>query len=99
MSNESRPIDGTCMVQRSAKQVHCQLDDQFVLMAVDTGEYFELNRVGSRIWQEMSTSIPVHVLVDRLEREFEIDRPTCEAEVISWIEKMQRLGLLDVTFA
>lgn len=99
MSNESRPIDGTCTVQRSANQVHCQLDDQFVLMAVDSGEYFELNRVGSRIWQEMSTRISVQELVDRLERAFEIDRPTCETEVISWLEKMQRLGLLDVTFA
>lgn len=96
-SDDSRPLDTMCRVQRSPKQVHCQLDDVFVLMAVDTGEYFELNRVGSRIWQELSGSIAIHELVDRLQASFEVDRPTCEAQVLAWVEKMRRLGLLDVT--
>ncbi|HVX40655.1 MAG TPA: PqqD family peptide modification chaperone [Gemmatimonadaceae bacterium] len=98
MPNESRPLEMTCLVRHSAKQVHCQIDDAYVLMDVESGEYFELNRVGGRIWREASSEIAIGDLIDRLYRAFEVERATCESQVLSWIEKMRDLGLVEVTY-
>lgn len=94
--NESRSIDLTTRVRRSDRQVHCTVGDVIVLMKIDGGEYFELNRVGTRIWQELESPISVATVVERLLPAFDVDQPTCETQVLAWAEKMCGLGFIEI---
>lgn len=96
---EPAPFDRATRVSQSPRQVHCLLGDAFVLMDTRSGEYFELNRVGSRLWREVAAPVSIGTLVNLLLGEYDVDAATCESEVQAWVRKMQNLGFLDVESA
>jgi hypothetical protein len=81
-------------LQRAAQQVNVVLDDTVVIMKLSDGSYFQLNEVGARIWNELVDPVDVDSLVARLLDAYDIDEPTCRAEVDTWLQKMQELGLV-----
>jgi hypothetical protein len=68
-----------------------------VLLSLDRGAYYQLNGVGSRIWELAETPIPLSRVVDRLLAEFEVSRAECEACVLEFVRTLCREGLIDVT--
>jgi hypothetical protein len=93
---ELPPLDRATRIRRSAGQVHCLLGDVFVLMDSESGEYFELNRVGSRLWQEIAAPASIARLVSALLKDYLVEESVCEEQVQVWIEKMMRLGFIEL---
>lgn len=96
MTDAQPDLAPTTCVRQSGRQVHCRLGDVFVLMDTSTGEYFELNGAGSRLWEEVSSPVSVASLVAVLLRGYDVDPQTCETAVREWIGKMRSLGFLEV---
>jgi hypothetical protein len=94
-SPDSHPLDLATRVQRSSQQVHCQVGDLIVLMKTEGGDYFELNRVGTRIWRELETPSSIAALVERILPDFDVDQQTCETQVLQWMDKMRGLGFVE----
>jgi len=90
------PLAPTSRIQHSEGQVHCLLDGTVIIMAVDNGEYFELNEVGSRLWPELVEPITIRDLVDRVVTEYEVERDGCEADVSAWVIKLHGLGFVRI---
>lgn len=96
MSDHQLPLNPATHIRQSSRQVHCLLGDVFVLMDAASGEYFELNRIGSRLWKEIAAPISIEALVNRLSADYDVDPITCNSEVLVWIGKMRRLGFIEV---
>jgi hypothetical protein len=90
-------ISHETVVARSHRQAHCVLGDRAVLMDVETGEYFELNPVASRMWLAMASPIPVAKLIEALLVEYDVEKATCEEEVLEWLEEMIRLKFVEMS--
>lgn len=88
------PTAPSSRVQRASDQVHCTVDGSVVIMTLADGQYFELNPVGARIWEELEQPTTVAEIVDQLTADYEIDVDTCTAEVEEWLDKMRSLGLV-----
>ena len=67
------------------------------MMDLETESYLGLNSVAARIWESTESSLSVSDICDLMQKEFSVDRKTCEADVCSCIEKMQSLGLVAVS--
>lgn len=85
------------IVGRSDKQAHCFLDDRAVLMDVDSGKYFELNVVASRLWLAIESPVTVARLVDALVADYEVESPACEEAVLEWLTQMSQLGFVELS--
>ena len=70
------------------------IDGDKVMMDLEKGQYFALNSVGSRIWEEIQSPVKLSSVVDTLLQEYEVDRETCEKSVIEFIEGLNSAGLL-----
>lgn len=70
------------------------IDGEKVMMDLVKGQYFALNSVGSRIWEEIQSPVKVSEVVNILLSEYEVDRETCEKSVIEFIEGLNSAGLL-----
>lgn len=70
------------------KLLSTEIDNELVLMSIDTGKYFGLNTVGSRVWELLKTPIEVTDLLNRLQEEFNVGKEQCETEVMSLLQKM-----------
>jgi hypothetical protein len=84
------------MVVRTSGFVDAEIDNEVVLLNIDTGLCYGLNRVGSRIWSELAVPILVGDLCTKLQSEFEVDSTTCEREVLDLLQELRAEGLIAI---
>ena len=85
------------VVSRNPQIISSKMDDEVVMMSIEKGNYYGLNRVGSEIWEKLTEPIKVAGLCDRLLHEFDVEKERCEREVITHLDKMVNEGLILVT--
>ena len=65
------------------------LDDEVVMLRLQDGLCFGLNRMGSVVWRHLDCEISIAGVCDALLREYHVDRMTCEKQVLAIIESLQ----------
>ena len=68
--------------------------DETILLDLQSGTYFTLNRVGSVIWQALQDGPSIDELTADVVAGFEIDAPTARADVAEFLGEMATQGLL-----
>ncbi|MGG6310581.1 lasso peptide biosynthesis PqqD family chaperone [Paenibacillus macerans] len=86
---------GNTIFQRSGYLVS-DMDGDKVMMGINTGKYYNLGKVGGRIWELVSTPVTVTQLVDALASEYDIDRELCEEQVISFLTRLSQENLIHI---
>jgi hypothetical protein len=79
--------------------VGCALDDEAVLLNVETGTYYGLNSVGRRVWQLVQRPRTIAAVRDTLVAEFDVPPERCERDLVSLLAELQQHGLVQVTDA
>ena len=83
-------------VKASPEQLSAELEDETVVLSLESGVYYGLNEVAARIWTFIAEERQVAAIVDQLLTEYEVDRSVCEAEVLDVLRHMLDSGLLEV---
>lgn len=83
-------------LSRTNDLLSTELDEETVLMSIDAGAYYGLAGVARSIWDKLENPISFSELIERLEREYDISRETCVADVKRFLAEMEREGLLRV---
>ncbi|NVO10092.1 MAG: lasso peptide biosynthesis PqqD family chaperone [Bacteroidales bacterium] len=89
-------IDYQSIIQRSSKLVSSNMDGETVMMSIESGEYFGLNSVGSRMWELIENPIKVNTLIELLLDEFDVSREQCEAETMEFLNHLFEKKLLTI---
>lgn len=71
-----------------------KVGDEMVLLNLETGIYFGLNPVGSRMWELLSTLNNVESVVERMRDEFDVSRETLELDLASLIRELTEKKLI-----
>lgn len=82
---------------RSADQVSTELQGEVVILNVKEGKYYNLNPVGSRIWQMIEQPASAETIVNAILEEYNVERQRCEEDVCKILLAMQASGLVDIT--
>jgi hypothetical protein len=64
------------------------LNNEMVLMNLDTGNYIGLNEISTQIWKILDKPSEVAELISILTQKYNVDRETCEQQTIVFLEKM-----------
>ncbi|MCK4726701.1 MAG: PqqD family protein [Anaerolineales bacterium] len=65
------------------------VDDEAVIMSIESGSYHVINETGRRIWELLEQPKTVAEICDILSEEFDVDRDTCQKEVLQYIEALR----------
>ncbi len=65
-----------------------EIDGETVMMNMDSGQYYALNDVGSRIWQELANPVEVDGLCRRLEAEYDAEAGVIRDCVLRFLTEM-----------
>ena len=76
--------------------LHDEVDREVVALSTVSGACYGLNAVGSRIWHLMASPVRVGDLCAVLEQEFDVDRATCEREVLGLLKQALAEGMIKV---
>ena len=75
-------------LRRSDNVLQSNLGEKSVMMDLDSGLYFGLNDVASRIWKLLEQPQTGAQLVERLVADYEIDRTACERKVLAFADEL-----------
>jgi hypothetical protein len=78
----------------SDQAVFRELDGEAVILNLESGTYFGLDRVGTRVWRLIEAHGRVDEVVRCMIDEFEVDPGTLERDVHDLVSAMVHKGLL-----
>lgn len=76
--------------------VASDIDDEKVMMSVEKGQYYGLDPIGSRVWELIEKPVMVAELIDVLLLKYDVDRETCERDVLAFLEELHEDGIVQV---
>ncbi|MDE0686419.1 MAG: PqqD family protein [Candidatus Poribacteria bacterium] len=73
-----------------------ELDDQAVILNIQTSTYFGLNEVGTRIWNLLSEHKQVRIVYNKLIEEYDVAAEQIAKDLQIFINHLQSKELIDV---
>ena len=73
-----------------------QLQDEAVLLNLDSGQYFGLDPVGTRIWNLLTEGKALQEVVSAIATEYEVDATRCQADLLKLLGDLEEQGLVTV---
>ena len=77
--------------------VSAELDGEAVLLNVESGVYFGLDQVGTRIWQLLGAGASEREIVDRLVDEYDVDAQQLQADLGGFLDLLIAKSLVRAT--
>jgi hypothetical protein len=71
-----------------------ELDGESVLLNLDSGQYYGLNEVGTRMWQLLAEAARPELAVEPLLAEFDVAREELEADMLALLQQLAAKGLI-----
>ncbi len=70
------------------------VDDETVLLDLESGMYFGLDGVGKRIWDSVTEGCSIGEIAKIITTEYEVDAERAKADVIAFTNDLVERGLL-----
>lgn len=92
--NEQPTLSLESTVVRSSQLMGSKVDNELVMIDLDSGEYFGLNPIAADIWEQMATPIRIADLCASLLERYAVDEARCQREVLALLQQMQEKQML-----
>jgi hypothetical protein len=83
-------------VARSNSFVHAEVDGEVVVLNLDAGTSYGLNKVGTRVWTLIAEPKRIGDICATLTTEYAVDEATCVQQVLELLEELRAEGMIDV---
>lgn len=91
--------DGKRIVAIPASTLYREVQGETVLLQLDSGEYFGLDEVGTRLWQLMVEKGDLAVVETTMLAEFDVDAQTLSRDLDQIVEDLITKHLIEVESA
>jgi len=82
-----RPLHGESVIAQTAQEA-------LVIFHLESGEYYSLDPVGSRIWELCDGGNTVSQIVDRICTEYDSPRHDVQVDVLELLDALEKEGLI-----
>ncbi len=89
-------LSGDTRVRLSETQVSSRLDQEVVILDLQSSSYLGLADLGARLWQLLAQSIAVAEIERIICEEYEVDPDTCRRDVREFLAQVISRGLVVV---
>jgi len=90
-------LSGSSMISVTKEAVHCDVEDEVVILSMKDGVYYGLNPVGAFIWNQIQKPKRVDEIFDLIMGEFDVGREECEADLMDLLSELLDKGLIEVS--
>ena len=73
-----------------------RLDDELVLLNLDSEAYYGLDEVGTRMWEVLSSSPSVEAAFEQLLSEYDVDSVKLRADLEKLVNQLVENGLVEL---
>lgn len=95
--SDTKPSISVCSIVMTNKYaVFADLTGEGVILEPESGMYYGLNQVGTRIWELIQEPTTVMALRDIILAEYEVELEQCERDILALLQDMVTKGLVGV---
>lgn len=76
--------------------VHRDLQGELVLLSLNSGHYFGLDALGTRIWHLLGEGQSLEGVIRILVQDYDVTEAQCRQDLLSLIAEMRDKGLIEV---
>ncbi len=70
------------------------IDGEVVIMSIAKNNFYGIDEIGSHIWELLKKPKSVEEIITIMEQNYEVDRTTCQKDVIEFLEEILAQGLI-----
>lgn len=89
-------ISDHAIIVSAPNQIACDLDDEKVILNLDSGVYFGLDAIGAHIWHLIQEPKSVAEIQNLLLAEYDVNRETCRRDLLALLRDMAAQKLIEV---
>lgn len=90
------PLTPSSRISRKANVPWKELDGVALILALDSGDYFELDETGLYLWRLLERETTPRDCAARLAAEFEVTSDEATSDVMSFVESLREHDLITV---
>ena len=83
-------------IKRNKEVFASEIDEEVVMMNVDTGKYYGMDAIGSRIWELIDEKIQVKKLISTLMEEYDVSEEECRNDVLEFLNELYDQQLVQI---
>ena len=87
-------LNHTTIIQRNPAILFSQLGDEYLALDAEAGFCYSLNLVSGDIWRLIEQPTTIDTLCTQLEREYTVDKATCQRDVSEVLDKLAEAKLV-----
>ena len=84
-------------IKRNNEVFASEIDDEVVMMNIQSGKYFGMDAIGSRIWQLVEEKIQVKEIIAQLLEEYNVTEEQCRNDVLEFLNELYEQNLVQAT--
>lgn len=84
------------VLRRKAAVVGADVADDAILLDIDSGYFFQLNRTGARIWAFVDEPRTMSALCDHMAASYKVDAEECRRDVTEFVTDLISRGVLQM---
>ncbi len=96
LENTALPTLAFC---RKTDKLSTELDQETIILDMDSGIYSQLNPVASTIWQLLIQPVNYDTIVQKITAEYDTTEAKCKQEIIDFLIALAEHNLITVTDA
>ncbi len=90
-------ISLSSIAQRNQDIVEASIDGETVMMSIENGQYYGLDRVGSNIWALLEAPLKVEDICLKLQGIYDVAADRCENDVMSFLATLKENNIVEIT--
>lgn len=83
-------------VKIAREVVFQKVGEEIVLLNLETGFYYGLNPVGSRVWELLAEEGSLRAVFEKLEKEYEVAPEDFQQDILRLVQELMAKGLVEV---
>jgi hypothetical protein len=90
-------INDLSVISVTKEAVHCDLEDEVVILGLKDGVYYGLNPVGAFIWNLIQNPITVKEIKEAILDEYDVEEDVCETDLLELLTNLMDKNLIEVS--
>lgn len=97
MSVQLAEISADTKISAAQGQLSSELNDESVILNLDSGIYYGLNEIGARIWELVQQPCSFDRLLNTLLEEYQVSEVVCRQELTRILQELRQAALIEVS--
>ncbi|MDF1573606.1 MAG: lasso peptide biosynthesis PqqD family chaperone [Bacteroidales bacterium] len=89
-------IKSESVLKRNPQQLFSDIDGEVVMLSINNGEYYNLDRISTQIWYLLENPINFNNLIGDLMNIYEVSKDTCIKDTKYLLEEFIQKGLIEI---